>query len=284
MKLSAWRTLPGPAGRAHARVQTRARGGLTALVLCVGSGALLSACGSGGTASAGTTTAAKLSAAASASGPKSTSTSPALRGLSRAQALAFAHAVNLQVSDIPEASRAPRLSVSSTARERAESRQCDRLVPHVHKLGEASSPRLKRGSELEVEEIASAVEVVSDPRAVAGEFAALRSSALRACGARVWTRYFSTKVIREAHWGRFTFSELPVSAPGASASFGIRISGALSLPFSEVSVPIYVDVLGFAIGPAEIALTASSVTQPIPAATEQELVTLLLTRAKAYAL
>jgi hypothetical protein len=58
----------------------------------------------------------------------------------------------------------------------------------------------------------------------------------------------------------------------------------LNIPFNEVSVPIYVDVLGFAIGRAEVALTAMSVTQPVPASTEQELLTLLLARARAHPL
>ena len=264
--------------------------------MCIGSGALLSACGGGGTASAGTTTragaepvAAEPAAAASASGtpPGSGSKKPrsnAPRGPSRAQALAFAHAVNLQASDIPEASKARRLSRSSSARERVESRQCDRLVPHVQQLAGVSSGRLKRGSELEVEEFTSAVEVVSDPHALAAEFAALRSSAPRTCEARVFTRYFSTKAIREAHWERFTSSSLPISAPGAQATFGLRISGALDLSFSEVSVPFYFDVFGFAVGPAQVVLTTGSATQPVPHATEQEVVTLLLARAKAHAL
>ncbi len=188
------------------------------------------------------------------------------------------------MSDIPEASVAKKLSATSTASERQEARECERLVPHVLTLAKSSSPRLKRGSELEVEEIASSVDVVRDQRAIAPEFRALQKASVRACLARIWTRYFSSKAIREAHWGRFSVTRLPVDAPGSSETFAIRITGALHIPYSEVALPIYVDFLSFAVGPAEVGLTASSITQPVPAATEQELVALLLARANAQAL
>jgi hypothetical protein len=184
------------------------------------------------------------------------------------------------VSDIPEASVAKKFSPASTARERKEARECEHLVPHVRTLATSSSPRLKRGSELEVEEVASSVDVVRDQRAITPEFRALKKTGVRACLARVWTRYFSSKPIREAHWGRFSVTKLPLNAPGSSETFAIRITGALHLPYSEVAVPIYIDFLSFSVGPAEVGLTASSATQPVPAATEQELVALLLARAK----
>ena len=88
------------------------------------------------------------------------------------------------------------------------------------------------------------------------------------------------------HGGVFapTTTELPVGAPGSQGTLGWRGSTTLSLTFSEVTVPIYVDVLGFATGPAFVALIAASPTQPIPVQTEQRLVSLLLSRALAHPL
>ena len=58
----------------------------------------------------------------------------------------------------------------------------------------------------------------------------------------------------------------------------------LNLSYSEVSVPIYVDMLAFAVGHGAVELTAASVTQAVPAATEEELLALLLARAKAHSI
>jgi hypothetical protein len=158
---------------------------------------------------------------------------------------------------------------------------CEKSFPHNHPLAQASSPKLRRGAELEIERITSSVQVLRSEGEVARQFALLGMPALRECAARALTESLQDKPIRQASWGRVKLSKLPVHAPGTSATIGIRILATLNLPFSEVTVPIYVDVLGFAIGRVEVALTAISVTQPVPANTEQELLGLLLARAKA---
>jgi hypothetical protein len=193
--------------------------------------------------------------------------------------------VNLSASDIPGASVEAKRAHTSDARERREYRVCEGFFPKPgDKLAEASSPKLRRGQELEIEQIRSSVTVLSDERAVARQFALLATPGLRKCAARALTRNLDDRPIGEARWGRVTVSRLPVHAPGTSATIGIRVLATLNLPFSEVSVPIYFDVLGFATGPAEVALTATSATQPVPATTEQELLALLLARARAHPL
>jgi hypothetical protein len=205
---------------------------------------------------------------------------------SRTQALAFAHAVNLSVGDIPEASVEAKQRPTETASERREEQACERRAGwgHSHTLAEASSPKLKRGQELEIERITSAVTVLSNEQAVARQFALLAAPGPRECLARVLTHNLDDRQIRDARWGHVSVSRLPVDAPGATATFGVRVVAMLQIPFNEISVPIYVDELGFAIGRAEIGLLAASATQPVPASTEQELVALLLARAKAHPL
>jgi hypothetical protein len=200
---------------------------------------------------------------------------------SRAQALAFARAVNLTVGDIPEASIETQKAHDSDTGERHALHACERSFPPSHTLAQASSPKLRRGAELEIERVTSSVQVLRGEVEADRQLALLGMAALRECAARALTASLRDKPIRQARWGRVKLSKLHVSAPGASATVGIRILATLNLPFSEVTVPIYVDVLGFAIGHAEVALTALSVTQPVPANTEQELLALLLARAKA---
>lgn len=124
--------------------------------------------------------------------------------------------------------------------------------------------------------------MVASSGAIAHEFAVLQSGPVRECLARALTRNFSTKGVRDAHYGRFTLSRLPVSLPGVSAALGIRATVALNIPYNEVSVPIYLDMFAFAVGHGEVSLTAVSITQPVPRVTEQELLALLLARARAH--
>ena len=70
-------------------------------------------------------------------------------------------------------------------------------------------------------------------------------------------------------------------APGADASVGLRIVITLTPPSSETQIPIYLDILGFTLGPTGVSLSAMSVVQPEPATTEQQLLSLLLRRAEA---
>ncbi len=132
------------------------------------------------------------------------------------QAQGFARAVNLSTSDIPEATLAARRSSTSDAQEKREFHACEDHGLHVEPILEASSPRLKRGRELETEQFSSAVSVIASTGAIAHEF---------------------------------------------------------------------VDMLAYAVGHGAVEVTAISVTQPVPATTEQELLlALLLARAKAHSI
>jgi hypothetical protein len=68
--------------------------------------------------------------------------------------------------------------------------------------------------------------------------------------------------------------------PGTTGSFGLRISTPITL--HHVSVPFYMDFLGFVYGPAEVTLASFSLPEPFPAATEERLFSLLLARAKMH--
>ncbi len=238
---------------------------------------LLVGCGSGNAAPG-------KPAPAKSAAPASSSTKPVgSPKITRARALVFARAVNLRAADIPGASISRKKEVQrkpTDPGERRELAHCESAVRRVHRLIEAQSPQFTRGEELEKEEIRSYVTVRIDGRQAAPELSPLKSRGVRECVARVLTRRFADRSIREAKWGRFTVAELPVQAPGTDGTIGIRVATTLTLSFSEVSVPIYFDVLGFASGPVGIALSAVSVTQPVPAATEQRLLSLLLARAK----
>jgi hypothetical protein len=246
-------------------------------VLSLTSGLLLG-CGNGHTLSG---------KSAQAKGVTLTTSSTGTAGgakVTRAQALAFARAVNLKTADIPEGSIDHKNKAHSDPLEQQELSRCESAARWRTKLIEASSPRFTRGKELEREEISSSVTVLGGGARTAPELSRLESSHVRDCIARVLTKRFAEKSIGEAHWGRFALSRLPVQAPGADGTIGIRASTTLNFSFSEISVPIYVDVLGFSAGPVAVGLVAVSATQPVPAATEQRLLILLLERTNAHPL
>jgi hypothetical protein len=243
---------------------------------------LLTACGA--STSASDVGAARATAATSpgAASPVSSSRKAGAESRpTRSQALSFARAVNLIAADIPEAKPSRQ---KKRRPDPVEHPRCEGSVGRGPKVAEVESLRLIRGSELETEEITSSVTVRPDAAAAAKDLLWLQSRGARECIAHVLSRRFGGKTIKEAHWGRFTVSSLPARAPGATGTVGFRIATTLSFPVSEVSVPLYVDVLGFIIGPAEVSLSALSATQPVPPETEQRLLTLLLTRAQAHPL
>jgi hypothetical protein len=214
---------------------------------------------------------------------KPASTRTAQRRVTRAQALAFARAVNLTAADVPEARASRKKERGEGPRERREMKRCE--PPHSGRpLAEVDSPKLTRGEQLETEEIRSYVGVAASGRTAHQALALFTSRAVRACIARALSRAFATRNVRGARWGRVSVLPLSAPAPGADAAVGVRISVALSIEYNEVSVPLYVDVVGFALGPADVAMSAMSITQPLPAATEQELLALLLARARAHRL
>lgn len=247
---------------------------------------LLTACGASGPApaSAGQHPASGTTLATQARTTSTGGESASRAVPTRAQAQAFARAVNLSPSDIPEAVLAPKRSRGSDAQEKREFHACEDHGLHVKPILEAPSPRLKRGKELELEQFSSMVSVVGSAGAIAHEFAVLQGASVRECLARALTRNFTAKAVMEAHWGNFTLSKLPLTVPGASTTLGVRATVALNIPYNEISVPIYVDMLAFAVGHGAVELTAISVTQPVPATTEQELLALLLARAKAHSI
>jgi hypothetical protein len=200
---------------------------------------------------------------------------------STAQATASARAINLTASDIAEATVSRWRPTPLPRRERAELAHCQALAAQGRELVEERSPRFVRGKDLESEEISSFVAVMPNAGPLAGELASLGSPAVRACLSLALNRHFAVPRCGCVQVGSFTVSSLRVVLPGASAPIGIRIATSLTFYANEITVPIYADVLAFGSGPAKIGLVAFSITQPEPPVTEDQLLTLLLARARA---
>jgi hypothetical protein len=66
-------------------------------------------------------------------------------------------------------------------------------------------------------------------------------------------------------------------AAGADGSFGWRVVASFTV--QSVKLSLYVDILGFVVGPARVTLVSSGLLRPFPAPVQQRLFSLLLARA-----
>jgi hypothetical protein len=247
-------------------------------------GCLLSGCGGGQPAAS---TSAALRSGAAGAGLTTAASAPkrSLAALhpTKAQALAFARAVNLTLADIPEG-RISKKRRNSASGDRPESDQCVGALVNQHKLANLGSPTFLRGRELETEWIGSDVTVATSVGAADHVLATLERPGVRHCLARAGTQSLRRMTMRNAYWGPVAVYALPVQAPGSNGRIGLRIAMTVHFPASEVTLPAYVDVLGFAWGSAEITLAATSMTQPVPTSVENQLLSTLVARARSHTL
>jgi hypothetical protein len=239
------------------------------LVLCVA----LGACGKSSPHSGG--------AAATKSAP-----APAARKrpLTRARALAFARAVNLTSQDVPGFSSAPRDERETPAERRlaVQLRRCAGATGSAGGLAEVRSPSFRVRRDVLDLDVSSEVSVAPSGALALRELTAIRSARVRTC----FSRYLDSFL----HGLRPGGAELrPVSiatgtppAPGASGSFAWRITAPFGVRGTTLS--LYVDILGFVLGPARVTLVSSGVVRPFPAVIQQRLFTLLLARASGASL
>jgi hypothetical protein len=154
----------------------------------------------------------------------------------------------------------------------------------LRRVAEIRSVSLRGAAGGEYGQISSEVEVLPSATLAAQNNVAARSSRAIGCITRVIPHLFGTLGGGGARYGRATVSRLPNPLPGADGGFGFRISTAVIRSTSEAGqteVPVYVDLLGFISGPAEINLTATGAPQPVPADVEHRLLSLLYSRANA---
>ena len=126
----------------------------------------------------------------------------------------------------------------------------------------------------------SGVTIEQTPALAAKELAAVRSERGRACISHYVTLLFKGQKYEGASVGPVSVSSGSPPAPGTTGSFGLRITTTITL--HHIKIPFYMDFLGFVYGPAEVMLRSFSLPEPFPAATEERLFSLLLTRAKTH--
>jgi hypothetical protein len=245
--------------------------GVIALLALALAGEPLAGCGAGASSAHTSAPAAQPGAAASTQ-------------LTRARALAFAQAVNLTASDVPPFTSSSRNESSSPQEQRAERqlRHCAGPVASARGLAEVSSKNFQLKHDVLQLGVSSEVDVARSPEQAAQNLAALRSAHVRSCFSRYLEELFKGPQFAGGAVSPVTIESGTPPAPGTTGSFGWRATAAFTV--QSIRVQLYVDMLGFVDGPAQVTLFSTGVLRPFPAALQERLFTLLLVRAKAHRL
>jgi hypothetical protein len=239
----------------------------SAILLAVG---LLAGCG-GSTASV-------VKAALPTSGP-----------ITKTQAVAYAHAVNLRAGDVPGfAGSGGEREATGPTREGLEYIRCRGGVNPARRIADIYSTELsaETGHVFYAKSMQSAVEVWPTPALAASNNTTSQSSRGRACLVRFFEA-IRTRINREnkgrRQHGAFTITTVSNPLPGVSHSFLTTINETRLLRTGAIRAHIYRDRFAFVSGAAEIELEAVGFGHRVPVGTEQKALRLLLSRVRAEA-
>jgi len=197
--------------------------------------------------------------------------------------VAVARAVNLTGADVPGFTPSSRSEGESAREKQLQSRlhQCVGQLGFGGPLADAQSPSFKLRREILDLGVSSEVAVAPTAVQAARELAAIRGARVRECFSHYLDQLLEGRK-RGTRLRPVSIASGTPPAPGANGSFGWRITATFAV--GRIPLSLYVDILGFILGPARVTLVSSGVLRPFPAAIQQRLYALLLARASARAL
>jgi hypothetical protein len=188
------------------------------------------------------------------------------------------------VADVPGFIARSRHEGKTPEEERAERqlRRCAGSAGSHNGLAEASSSDFQLKRDILDLGVSSEVGVARTPALAASELAAIRSAHVRVCFSHYLDLLFKSPQFAGTTVSPVSIQSGTPPALGTTGSFGWRVTATFTT--RGVRIPFYLDVLGFVEGPAQVTLSSSGVLRPFPAAIQQRLFSLLLSRAKAHRL
>lgn len=205
-------------------------------------------------------------------------------GSNNSAARAIAQSINLRASDLPGfvLSAPNHNSAGNQANARMKACVGSGFIAQYGNghIADVSSPNFTSGSGLQAEQVSSDVTIVRSSAIVRRDLAAIQSGRIQGClasaldGMTVPTSSGTTVIVNNVR-----VAPLP-PAPGANGSFGWRTT--MSTSALGVNIPVVLDILGYGVGKDELALTAFAIGRPFPQPTEQQLSSLLISRALAH--
>jgi hypothetical protein len=205
----------------------------------------------------------------------------------KAQATAFADAVNLTAGDLPGYTVSPTAeSALQAASESAELYRCAGVADWRPPVAEVSSKTFMgsgpEGEELieGEEQIRSSVAMMPTAALAARDLAAIRSKGGEACLEKALSKGASEGSGGQTPYVSVSRAEDPLKASDVDGSFEYEMSTSVSQE-SGATLVHWIDILGFVKGPAEVTLTAGGSSGYVAPETEQHLLSVLFKRAQA---
>lgn len=219
--------------------------------------------------------------------PVSTAFVSSARPPSKADAVAYAHAVNLRSADLPTMVLvSPEQTVATGG-----SSSLSHCLGGAHSVGpitEMNGPTFKGNSALRREavlaRIYSTVAVMPSAALAAKDVEEGASRRGRACVAQYWKELDSNRATSRLTYGEVTLAPLPLALASVRHEYGNRVTIPTTVTATGAQVPRYVDSYEFAVGRADIQLTVIISPLPFPTSTERLLLSVLAARAKAHSL
>jgi hypothetical protein len=214
------------------------------------------------------------------------------RPITRAQARAYAHAVNLRGYDVPGMTQvAPEGPIEDRGSWEAFVR-CTGELRSTHTVVSIRSPIFTYSDRLRFQSAYSSVAVLPSERTADRYLAVLASARARACITHNYRRLLLDRTAerKPLRLGQIAAAPLPASAPTSYRGLGPYHGTALRLTIQSsyttrrgrrVQLPFYIEDFAFAYGRDLIGLTAESAPRPFPQANEQYLMSKLAGRAEA---
>ncbi len=228
------------------------------------------------------------------SNPASTS---AHAGITKAQVVAYADAVNLRAADVPEMTSVSPTGETKASQSNTTLTRCRGGLPGWE-AGSVFSAKFHIESPSRTEAVWSAIRVVPSPTVAVQDLSADRNPRVGACIARSFGAILtqSGPLVRES----MSVSLLPSELPGVASGFGLRLTRrviyreanprppehnlAEKLAQLKGGVHPYWDMVGFASGRVEIALADLHEPGVAPMRFERRLLLLLHSRSEAHKL
>jgi hypothetical protein len=208
--------------------------------------------------------------------------SPGAEGTpTKAQAVAFAHAVNLTVADVPGFTASPHKHKKSSASERRAEAQLELCLGksrNTKGIAEVDSDSFEQETSTSELNVSSEVTVVKTPALAAHALALVKKASTRACVSRYFNLLVSGLKTSGAKIGKVKLTTATPPAPGTGGSFGWRLSTIITAKENGAQIPFFLDILGFINGRAAVTLLTSGLPQPFPASGELGLFSLLVKR------
>jgi len=205
----------------------------------------------------------------------------AQKTISRASAKAVATAVNLRHSDVATLKQQSNPVTPSERRSTAALDACIGETAPSKFYADIDSPNFVGPAPTQLT-ISSETEILPSAALVASDLAAIRRPRALSCLKSELGKALVSSAPKGSTF-KLSVARLPVALPGTDGVAAVRVTAVFHVKQGKtsVTVPAYIDGVGFAYGQAEVSLNVTSTTAAPSAALEKRLALLLLARARA---